>query len=110
MNGWGTDRRMRSMRGYIPHGRCLLCNEASDSIEHIAQCKISKQSFAKYDMPCNNIVDFLALDMATYPHDTPKKVKCISIIYLMRTSIIYSTIDIDVQATARAACRAIMLQ
>ena len=68
LNGWVTERRMRSIIGKQSNShdnKCVLCDSlyGEDSLEHIACCRCTKEIFAKLGIHIVDMHDFLALSV-----------------------------------------------
>ncbi len=84
-NAWPTARQLRTLRGAKRAPRCLLCDGAEDSIEHIACCRCSVRVFAKFRVHCGNLIEFLALDSsARIDEILAAKAKALHVIFQIR--------------------------
>ena len=87
LNGWVTERRMRTIHGkHNSHcNKCVMCDSlfGEDSLEHIACCKYSREVFAKMGITIVDMHGFLALN------DENKDPKTMAN-HLMALGIVYS--------------------
>ena len=74
---------------------CKFCARADDSIEHLAQCDVIRNSFTELGLTCSNLDEFFALDKPSFPASFLKKVKLLSAIYLTHSSLTHSSSPFD---------------
>ena len=101
LNGWNTGRRFRGTSA--SYAKCAFCKSGADSIEHFAYCPVVRATFARHSCSCTNLLDFLALDQWSFPHQFVIKTKLLSALYIVHNSASRSSIRLDVENLIRAA-------
>ena len=87
LNGWVTERRMRSIHGRFNSqcNKCVMCDNlyGEDSLEHIACCRCTKEVFSEMGITIVDMHRFLALTDGNLDPKTMAN-------HLMALGIVYS--------------------
>ena len=84
LNGWVTDARMKSCKGYAFKDKCVFgCGSTNDSIEHYSCCSIVCEA---YEAICGSILqtglpNFLLLERGTTADQILKRGRFIYAVY-----------------------------
>ena len=103
LNAWNTGRRFRHMAGRGHVRRCLFCGVGPDAIEHFYKCTIVKDLFRSYNCSCTTLLQFFALDQASFPSHFLVKVNLLACLYTVHNSINSTCTPLHVKQLIRAA-------
>ena len=81
LNGWPTQRRMRSMTLCDLELHCPFCLEHEDSIEHFSSCHIITAHYQYFGCSLNDLAAFIVLDQESFPRQTVKRTILLASVY-----------------------------
>ena len=108
-----TTRRFRTRRGAPQHRVCYLCNDAEDSLEHLACCPTVRRLFAAHSHPqpserSRATEHFFGLDKDSFPSRTVLVAKLVAVVFTVHRSLRNlgnsENIEVEVWTLVQVAC------
>ena len=87
LNAWCTSRRFRHYSERRPSRSCIFCGDGNDSIEHFARCTRLQRLYSSHGCRSRDMLDFFALDQASFPRQFLIKTKLLAAIFFTHSSV-----------------------
>ena len=104
LNGWATERRLRTAANCQLSENCPFCSSGKDSLEHFAQCRVVKHCFAKHGLKVTSTETFLGLDLWAMPDRILLIARLLSALYTARNTLVHSAAETP-EEVLRFACQ-----
>ena len=90
LNGWPTQRRMAHLANANTPTKCVFCNQRTDCIEHFPFCDPIRSLYNRHGIRCNDLSQFLGLDMRSFPQHTVMIAKLQRILFRARQQFVHA--------------------
>ncbi len=75
------------MRGHAQRAPCRFCKDVCDAIEHLYKCPIVYKLYKRFRVSCRDLLEFFALDQASFPAQFLTKVKLINVLFHVHNNL-----------------------